>query len=86
MQTLHFFSPGEKPTSGSSNSGGANGSTGRRLTPIEANMFDSLARKYRNWRTYQNTVSELSRLTTRELDDLGIARGDISFVARRASR
>ena len=40
-------------------------------------MFDSLARKYRNWRTYQNTVSELSRLSTRELDDLGIARGDM---------
>ncbi|SDU07341.1 DUF1127 domain-containing protein [Stappia sp. ES.058] len=49
-------------------------------------MFDSLARTYRNWRTYQNTVSELSRLTTRELDDLGIARADISQVARRASR
>ncbi|MBL6431177.1 MAG: DUF1127 domain-containing protein [Alphaproteobacteria bacterium] len=49
-------------------------------------MFDSLARKYRTWRTYQNTVSELSRLSTRELDDLGIARGDISFVARRANR
>lgn len=49
-------------------------------------MFDSLARKYRSWRTYQTTVSELSRLSTRELNDLGIARGDIRFVARRASR
>ncbi|WP_186394087.1 DUF1127 domain-containing protein [Stappia sp. TSB10GB4] len=49
-------------------------------------MFDTLARKYRNWRTYQTTVSELSRLTTRELNDLGIARGDIPFIARSASR
>ncbi|MHC5653802.1 DUF1127 domain-containing protein [Stappia sp.] len=49
-------------------------------------MFDTLTRKYRNWKTYQTTVSELSRLSTRELDDLGIARGDIHFIARRASR
>jgi uncharacterized protein YjiS (DUF1127 family) len=49
-------------------------------------MFDTLTRKYRSWRSYQATVSELSRLTTRELDDLGIGRGDIHFVARRASR
>ncbi|WP_428696755.1 DUF1127 domain-containing protein [Stappia sp.] len=49
-------------------------------------MFDTLARTYRNWRTYQSTVSELSRLSARELDDLGIARGDIRFIAKRASR
>lgn len=49
-------------------------------------MFTTLARKYRSWRTYQETVSELSRLTRRELDDLGIARGDIPFIARRTSR
>ncbi|HBZ97677.1 MAG: DUF1127 domain-containing protein [Stappia sp.] len=49
-------------------------------------MFDTLTRKYRNWRSYHATVSELSRLTSRELSDLGIARGDIHFVARRASR
>ena len=49
-------------------------------------MFDRFARKYRSWRTYRSTVDELSRLSTRELNDLGIARGDIAFVARRASR
>ncbi|GGE78209.1 MULTISPECIES: DUF1127 domain-containing protein [Stappia] len=49
-------------------------------------MFESLTRKYRSWKSYQSTVSELSRLTTRELDDLGIARGDIPFIAKRVSR
>ena len=49
-------------------------------------MFDTLTRRFRNWRNYQTTVSELSRLSTRELNDLGIARGDIPFVARRAGR
>lgn len=44
----------------------------------------NLIRNYRNWRRYRETVSELSRLSNRELSDLGIARGDISFVARKA--
>jgi len=44
----------------------------------------NLIRNYRNWRRYRDTVSELSRLTNRELSDLGIARGDIPFVARKA--
>lgn len=44
----------------------------------------NLIRNYRNWRRYRNTVEELGRLSTRELDDLGIARGDIPFVARRS--
>jgi uncharacterized protein YjiS (DUF1127 family) len=44
----------------------------------------NLIRNYRNWRRYRDTVSELSRLSNRELNDLGIARGDIPFVARKA--
>ena len=44
------------------------------------NVFDSL----KNWRRYRTTVNELSRLNTRELADLGIARGEIRQVARRA--
>ncbi len=44
----------------------------------------NLIRNYRNWRRYRETVSELSRLSTRELSDLGIARGDIGSVARKA--
>lgn len=37
---------------------------------------------FRKWRNYRRTVSELSSLSNRELDDLGIARGDIPHVAR----
>lgn len=44
----------------------------------------NLIRNYRNWRRYRSTVDELSRLSNRELNDLGISRGDIPYVARRA--
>ena len=44
----------------------------------------NLIRDYRNWRRYRNTVSELSRLSNRELNDLGLSRGDIPYVARKA--
>lgn len=44
----------------------------------------SIVRNYRNWRTYRTTVSELSRLSNRELADLGINRGEIHAVARKA--
>lgn len=42
----------------------------------------NLIRNYRNWRRYRETVTELNRLTTRELSDLGLNRGDITRVAR----
>ncbi len=48
-------------------------------------MFENFVRKYRNWKNYQETVTELSRLSSRELHDLGINRSDIKFVARRAT-
>jgi uncharacterized protein YjiS (DUF1127 family) len=41
----------------------------------------NLVRNYRNWRRYRETVSELSRLSNRELNDLGIHRGEIEAVA-----
>ena len=41
----------------------------------------NLVRNYRNWRRYRDTVNELSRLSNRELNDLGITRGDIQTVA-----
>jgi uncharacterized protein YjiS (DUF1127 family) len=44
----------------------------------------NLIRNYRNWRRYRETVSELNRLSNRELSDLGINRSDIPFVARKA--
>jgi len=44
----------------------------------------NLIRSYKNWRRYNQTVRELSRLDNRELNDLGINRSDIERVARAA--
>ena len=44
----------------------------------------SLMDDYRRWRRYRRTVNELERLSSRELSDLGIGRGDIRRVARDA--
>jgi uncharacterized protein YjiS (DUF1127 family) len=45
----------------------------------------SMARSFNAWRKYRQTVSELGRMSTRELNDLGIERGDIRSVARAAA-
>jgi uncharacterized protein YjiS (DUF1127 family) len=46
-------------------------------------MFVSwILAKVRAWLSYRETVRELSQLTDRELDDLGIARFEIEGVAR----
>lgn len=42
----------------------------------------NVRRSFREWRRYRETVSELSRMSDRELSDLGISRGDIPFVSR----
>lgn len=44
----------------------------------------NLKRSFSAWRKYRQTVNELSRMSDRELSDLGIARGDIAYVARRS--
>ncbi|MEH6725804.1 MAG: DUF1127 domain-containing protein [Hyphomicrobiales bacterium] len=49
-------------------------------------QFSSFTESYRNWRQYRKTVGELSRLSRRELDDLGIAPYDIESIARSSSR
>lgn len=41
-------------------------------------------RAFRNWRMYNETVRELNRLNVRQLNDLGINRGDIERIARKA--
>jgi uncharacterized protein YjiS (DUF1127 family) len=46
----------------------------------------SITEKFNAWRRYRVSVRELSRLSDRELSDLGIGRGDIEFVARQATR
>jgi uncharacterized protein YjiS (DUF1127 family) len=39
-------------------------------------------RSFHNWRKYRQTVTELGRMSSRELQDLGINRADIHSVAR----
>lgn len=46
-------------------------------------MFDTVRKRYSNWVNYRRAVDELSRLSPRELEDLGIRQSDITFVARR---
>ena len=44
----------------------------------------NVARSFNNWRKYRQTVTELSRMSSRELQDLGINRADIQSVARQS--
>lgn len=48
-------------------------------------MFDNIVRNYRSWRKFHATYNELMRLSTHELNDLGISRADIPHIARRTS-
>lgn len=41
-----------------------------------------LVSKIRNYLRYRETVQELSRLSNRDLDDLGISRSEIRRIAR----
>ena len=45
-------------------------------------MFKAMTLKIAAWRRYRDSVRELSRLTDRELNDLGIGRADIACLAR----
>lgn len=44
----------------------------------------SFKRAYSEWRRYRQTVNELTRMSDHELRDIGVLRGEIGFVARRA--
>ncbi|MBY5460603.1 DUF1127 domain-containing protein [Rhizobium leguminosarum] len=44
----------------------------------------NVARSFNNWRKYRQTVTELGRMSSRELQDLGIDRADIQSVARQS--
>ncbi|MCP4182060.1 MAG: DUF1127 domain-containing protein [Hyphomicrobiales bacterium] len=45
----------------------------------------NITTRFQKWRCYRRTCNELSKLSSRELDDLGISRHDIASVARRVS-
>ena len=42
--------------------------------------FKTIVEKLNAWRRYREAVRELSQLSDRELEDIGIRRGDIHFV------
>jgi uncharacterized protein YjiS (DUF1127 family) len=44
---------------------------------------NQLYNRFRRWRRYRETVRELSSLSTHELNDLGIHRGEIGRLAKR---
>jgi uncharacterized protein YjiS (DUF1127 family) len=44
----------------------------------------TISEKLAAWRRYREAVRELSQLSDRELDDIGIRRGDIEYVVRRS--
>lgn len=47
------------------------------------NSLKTIAEKFNAWRRYREAVRELSQMSDRELEDIGVRRGDIRFVARR---
>jgi uncharacterized protein YjiS (DUF1127 family) len=42
----------------------------------------SIMKRLNDWRRYRQTLSELGRISERELQDLGLRRADIEAVAR----
>jgi len=42
--------------------------------------------RFKKWQNYRRIRDELAGLSTRELDDIGIARADIDFIARTSVR
>ena len=49
-------------------------------------MIDTVVHKFNNWKRFRQTYDELSNLSNRELDDLGIARSDIARYARMSAK
>ena len=52
-----------------------------RMTP-----FKTITEKFAAWRRYREAVRELAQLSDRELEDIGVRRGDIPFIAAGAAR
>ncbi len=55
----------------------------QKVTRID--MFATLIRMFRAWKSYNQSLAELSRLGDRELADIGISRSDIQRIAWNAS-
>lgn len=59
-----------------------NAATGARITAIITTMFGALS----DWNDARITRKSLSRLSARELDDIGLCRGDIDMIAAKGGR
>jgi uncharacterized protein YjiS (DUF1127 family) len=44
----------------------------------------TISEKLASWRRYRDAVRELSQLSDRELNDIGVRRGDIETIVRRS--
>lgn len=55
---------------------------GSRVTGMVASLFATLS----SWNDARVTRKSLSRLSARELDDIGLCRGDIDAIAARGNR
>ena len=58
----------------------------RRTYGKKDTMFAALVRFIQEWKRYNRSLNELSRLGDRELADIGISRSDIPRVAWNASQ
>ena len=47
-------------------------------------LFNSLVEKFKDYVKYQKTLDELSKLSNRDLKDLGINRADFHRIARKS--
>jgi uncharacterized protein YjiS (DUF1127 family) len=80
LRNRHCFKPIERPTPNIETMPGPTG-----LLTSEASgkgIVMNVARSFNNWRKFRQTVTELGRMSSRELQDLGIDRADIRSVAR----
>ena len=50
--------------------------------PSGKGIIMNVARSFNNWMKFRQTVTELGRMSRRELQDLGIDRADIRRVAK----
>ncbi|MGH6798638.1 MAG: DUF1127 domain-containing protein [Roseiarcus sp.] len=51
---------------------------------VKMTSLKTISEKLTAWRRYREAVRELSQLSDRELDDIGIRRGDIAYIVRRS--
>ena len=71
---------------------GLSASSSSRGSAADANLglLGGIVMRLSGWlgeqRRYRQTINELSALTDRELEDIGLSRGDIENVAQRCAR